>query len=263
MGIFRKSCMGLLSRNSRVYICLGNMSRVVALWGNLMDLPLWDITWVCLCAWFDVIGMEQIVASLGVYIETWNLFVDMPLRGKTRSFRVAWLRYLTHQIPVFRFHRVGGLETPKGKLVGLKLLNVFLFGQLQNQNSDEDQPSSSSSLEDENDPECLKLRGNKEDIHNPANFYINEVLENRKGAEIRYVMESMKPWYVIHSSIFLRDSVYTLVKNEITGSWRNGKILTTQLKDGRQIQPLSSHIVGGLRLLCRAQWLGESLMGQL
>jgi len=91
------------------------------------------------------------------------------------------------------FHRLGGLETPKGTLVGLKLLNIFLFGQLQNQNSDEDQPSSSSSLEDENDPECLKLRGNKEDIHNPANFYINEVLENRKGAEIRYVIQSMKP----------------------------------------------------------------------
>jgi hypothetical protein len=94
---------------------------------------------------------------------------------------------------VFRFHRLGGLETPKGTLVGLKLLNIFLFGQLQNQNSDEDQPSSSSSLEDENDPECLKLRGNKEDIHNPANFYINEVLENRKGAEIRYVIQFMKP----------------------------------------------------------------------
>ncbi|OAE22729.1 hypothetical protein AXG93_2035s1100 [Marchantia polymorpha subsp. ruderalis] len=87
------------------------------------------------------------------------------------------------------FTRQGGLETSGGTLAGLKQLNVLIFGKVRCPTQGEETVLHGHHvddvLQDSQERQNLNLRASREDYYNPSYYYLNEVLDSRKGVETR------------------------------------------------------------------------------
>lgn len=123
---------------------------------------------------------RQALFECGIYtdIDFLMSLLDLPFQVLTM-----------HRAPL-SVARYGGLGTSAGALAGLKQLNALLFGDARVPPPGEDADSRgtlpSDPLVDVNVfRQCMNLRANVEDYYNPSNLYLNDVLDSRKGVEIR------------------------------------------------------------------------------
>ncbi|KAG6547197.1 hypothetical protein Mapa_011449 [Marchantia paleacea] len=95
------------------------------------------------------------------------------------------------------FTRQGGLETSGGTLAGLKQLNILIFGKVRCPTQGEETlvhgHHVDDVLQDSQERQNLNLRASREDYYNPSYYYLNEVLDSRKGVETSVA--------IIHSAI--------------------------------------------------------------
>lgn len=92
-------------------------------------------------------------------------------------------------------------------MAGLKQLNVLIFGKVRCPTQGEETVLHGHHvddvLQDSQERQNLNLRASREDYYNPSYYYLNEVLDSRKGVETRYVpLASFSPSTLLSQPCF-------------------------------------------------------------